>query len=209
MTERFAAPEFARRITCPAAARALNEKPKKPVCKRALLLAASALVLSGTLSLSSTAAAQADAAVDAPRHTIVHPGDNPSAVGSDTMFTGKVRQDPVVKADENSHYSVTYVTFEPGARTFWHTHPAGQRLLVVIGKGMVGMKDGRADVIRAGDFVWCPPNVLHFHAAMPDTAMTHIALTNVKDGKSVTWDNPLSHDEYRAIAEAALDPLKE
>ena len=141
-------------------------------------------------------------------HEIIHPGDRASAVGSSKIFTGQVRQDSVARADENSPYGVTYVTFEPGARTYWHSHPAGQRLLVVFGKGLVGTADGVTEVVRAGDFVWCPPNVVHWHGASPDTAMTHIAFTNVKNGKSVEWKNELTDQEYQRFASTAKDSLK-
>ena len=161
------------------------------------------VVLAASLLLSSSLAMAASSG-----HDIVHPGDVPSAVGSAEYFTGAVRQDRLANPDASSPYGLVYVTFEPGARTFWHTHPAGQRLLVVAGKGLVGTADGKADVVRAGDYVWCPPNVLHFHGAAPDTAMTHLAMTNVKDGKSVEWKGAVSDAAYADAAKNAEDPLK-
>lgn len=107
-------------------------------------------------------------------HVIEHAGDKPSVVGSAKIFTGKVRQDPIASADQYSHNGITVVTFEPGARTFWHSHPAGQRLLIVSGKGFVGTADDVTHVVRAGDYVWCPPEIEHWHGATPDTAMSHI-----------------------------------
>lgn len=142
-------------------------------------------------------------------HEILHAGDQASVKGSSSIFTGNVRQDPIARADENSHNSITVVTFEPGARTFWHTHPAGQRLLVVSGKGLVGTADGRTDVVRAGDYIWCPPAVKHWHGATPETAMSHIALTNVKDGKSVDWLEAVSDEQYREASSRAIDPMKD
>ena len=145
--------------------------------------------------LITFAAALAAEGAQAAGHTIQHAGDKPSVVGSATMFTGKVRQDSVARADEFSTSGITYVTFEPGARTLWHTHPAGQRLLIVSGKGLVGTADGRTDVVRAGDYVW-------------DTAMVHIALTNSKNGKTVHWQKPVTDEEYAELAAKAVDPIK-
>ena len=141
-------------------------------------------------------------------HEITHAGDTPSGVGAHTTFTGSVRHDSVSRPDENSHYSISYVTFEPGARTFWHTHPAGQRLLIVSGKGLVGTADGHVDVVRAGDNVWCPPNVKHWHGAAPDTAMVHMAITNVKNGKNVDWMEELSDSEYQRLSQSAIRSSK-
>ena len=141
-------------------------------------------------------------------HVISHAGDVPSAVGAHDTFTGRVRQDSIAKPDADSPYSVSIVTFEPGARTFWHTHPAGQRMLVVFGKGLIGTANGRVDVVRAGDNAWCPPGVKHWHGAAPDTAMAHLVITNVKDGRNVDWMEPLSDEAYRRYAEAATDALK-
>ncbi len=161
-----------------------------------------------SLCLIAFAASFAAGGAQAAGHVIQHAGDKPSVVGSSTMFTGKVRQDSVARADEFSTSGITYVTFEPGARTFWHTHPAGQRLLIVSGKGLVGTADGRTDVVRASDYVWCPPKISHWHGAAPDTAMVHIALTNSKNGKTVDWQKPVSDEEYAELAGKAIDPLK-
>ena len=101
-------------------------------------------------------------------------------------------------SNEAAPYSVSYVTFEPGARSFWHTHPAGQRLVVVSGSGLTGTWDGRVEEIKAGDVVWCPPDIKHWHGASPTTAMTHMALTGMKDGKNVTWMEEVSDQQYNA-----------
>lgn len=130
-------------------------------------------------------------------HTIIHAGDVPSRTGGHNTFTGQVRHDSIAKADENSPYTVSIVTFEPGARTFWHSHPAGQRMLVVSGKGLVGTDKGVIRVIRAGDNVWCPPGLKHWHGASPETAMAHLVLTNMKDGKNVIWMDEVSDSDYR------------
>ena len=84
----------------------------------------------------------------------------------------------------------------PGARTFWHTHPAGQRMLIVFGKGLIGDENGNVHVVRPGDNVWCPPGLKHWHGATPDTAMVHMAITNMKGGKNVTWMEEVSDKDY-------------
>lgn len=142
-------------------------------------------------------------------HEIRRAGDTPSAKGSDKWFVGNVRQDSIAKADQHNQNGITVVTFEPGARTFWHLHPAGQRLLVTFGKGLVGTADGKVDVVRPGDYVWCLPNVRHWHGATPETAMSHIALTNTpKGGSSTEWFEPLTDEEYARYAASAIDPMK-
>lgn len=165
--------------------------------------------LAAGFGLSGAALSAESAAEPVAGHTIRHAGDTPSAKGTDKWFVGAVRQDSIAKADEWSKNGITVVTFEPGARTFWHLHPTGQRLLVTFGKGLVGTADGRTDVVRAGDYVWCPPNVRHWHGATPETAMSHIALTNqLEKGPSTEWLEPLSDDEYLAAAAKAVDPMK-
>lgn len=153
--------------------------------------------LLASLFLASTCAVAAHAAEPSKdAQTITRAGSVPSGVGAHTTFTGNVRHDSLFKANEAAPYSVSYVTFEPGARTFWHTHPAGQRLVVVSGSGLTGTWDGKVEEIKPGDVVWCPPNVKHWHGASPTTAMTHMALTGMKDGKNVTWMEEVSDEQY-------------
>ena len=160
-------------------------------------------------AFTQTSFAAEPAAAPAAGHEIARSGAVPSAKGSDKWFVGNVRQDSIAKADQYSHNGITVVTFEPSARTFWHLHPMGQRLLVTFGKGLVGTADGKVDVVRPGDYVWCPPNVRHWHGAAPDTAMSHIALTNQPaKGSSTEWVEPLSDEEYARYAASAVDPLK-
>ncbi|MDO5531502.1 cupin domain-containing protein [Sutterella sp.] len=147
-----------------------------------------------TAALFSITALLAGSAFAA-EHVIEPAGTKPSVTGSSKIFTGTVRTDSVSRPDADSHYSATYVTFEPGARTFWHTHPAGQRLIVLQGRGRVGT-DTEVREIRPGDVVWCPAGVRHWHGASPETAMTHLALTNVKDGKNVEWLEAVSDADY-------------
>lgn len=148
-------------------------------------------------ALAATAGAVCIASAQTPQQqSIVHAGSQPSAQGPEQNFTGKVRVDPVFPATADMNYSASYVTFEPGARSAWHTHPAGQRLIVTSGVGRTGVWGGAVVEIKAGDAVWCPPGVKHWHGAAPGSAMTHLALTGNKDGKSVEWMEKVSDAQY-------------
>lgn len=113
-------------------------------------------------------------------------------------FTGRVRVDPLFKPDNDIRVSGAYVTFEPGARSAWHTHPAGQRLIVISGVGLTQQEGQPVQVIRAGDVVSCPAGVKHWHGATPGSAMTHLAITGVVDGKSVNWQELVTDEQYHA-----------
>ena len=130
-------------------------------------------------------------------------GSQPSARGPTEWFTGRVRVDPLFQAPAPARGLGASVTFEPGARTAWHTHPLGQTLIVTAGCGLVQSWGGPARVIRPGDVVWCPVGEKHWHGAAPGTAMTHIAIVEVLDGKSADWMEKLGDDEYQAAAVAA------
>ena len=95
-----------------------------------------------------------------------------------TNFSGRVRHESLLPPHDGSPYSVSSVTFEPGARTFWHSHPLGQNMIVTSGIGLTDTADGNVYIIKAGDTIWCPPNVKHWHGAMPNRAMTHMVVTN-------------------------------
>ncbi|TFZ05713.1 cupin domain-containing protein [Ramlibacter henchirensis] len=125
-------------------------------------------------------------------------GSQPSAAGRAEYFTGRVRVDPLWPADPGINASGAYVTFEPGARSAWHTHPAGQRLVVMSGVGLTQEQGKPVQVIRPGDVVWCPPNVKHWHGAAPGTAMTHLAVTGTLDGRNVTWMEKVGDEQYKA-----------
>ena len=114
-------------------------------------------------------------------------GFSPAVVGSATNFTGTVRIDAPFQASEPARISGATVTFEPGARTHWHTHPLGQTLFVTAGMGWVQLAGEEIQTIRPGDIVWIAPNEKHWHGATATTAMTHIALAEVCDGSVVTW----------------------
>lgn len=118
--------------------------------------------------------------------------------GAPDKFTGSVLVERVFKASAAAPYTAARVTFEPGARTNWHSHVAGQHLIVTWGVGLTGTEDGTVVEIRAGDEIWCPPNVRHWHGAAPHSAMTHVAVTGVIDGKNTTWMEPVTDEQYTA-----------
>ena len=125
-------------------------------------------------------------------------GSRPTIRAPQEYFTGTVWQDPVVAAPAPARVMATRVAFEPGARTAWHTHPLGQTLIVTSGLGRVQREGGPVEDIRPGDVVWFEPGEKHWHGASPETAMTHIALQEVKDGKVVDWLEHVSDAEYGA-----------
>jgi quercetin dioxygenase-like cupin family protein len=129
--------------------------------------------------------------------TITRAGSQPSTKGPAEYFIGNVRVDPLFPAKESAPYSGGMVTFEPGARSAWHTHPTGQHLIVTSGVGWTQEWGGPVVEIRAGDVVWCPPGVKHWHGATPTTAMTHLALTGAVNGKNVEWMEKVSDSQYR------------
>lgn len=129
---------------------------------------------------------------------ITRAGTQPSGRGPAEYFTGTVRIDPLATAPEPARVAAASVTFEPGARTAWHTHPLGQTLVVVAGCGRAAREGGPVEEIRPGDVVWFAPGEKHWHGATPTTAMTHIAIHERQDGASVTWLEPVSDADYGA-----------
>ena len=125
-------------------------------------------------------------------------GSQPSARGPEEYFTGSVRIDTPFQGSAPARVGGAIVTFEPGARTAWHTHPLGQTLIVTSGCGWVQSEGGPKVEIRPGDVVWCPPNERHWHGATTTTAMTHIAIAEALDGKAVEWMEKVSDEEYLA-----------
>jgi quercetin dioxygenase-like cupin family protein len=123
-------------------------------------------------------------------------GSQPSGKGPAGYFTGTVRIDPLFTAPEPARVAGAAVTFEPGARTAWHTHPLGQTLIVTAGLGRAQQEGGPVEEIRPGDVVWFPPNARHWHGASPTTAMTHIAIQERLDGKAVEWLEHVSDAQY-------------
>lgn len=124
-------------------------------------------------------------------------GSQASAKGPSDWFTGTVRVDPLIQAPDPALVQGANVTFEPGARTAWHTHPLGQTLIVTAGCGRVGKWGGPVEEIRPGDVVWIPPGEKHWHGAGPTTAMTHIAIQERKNGKVVEWMEKVSDEQYK------------
>lgn len=125
-------------------------------------------------------------------------GSRPSGKGPDEYFTGAVRVDPLVQADAPARVSGASVTFEPGARTAWHTHPLGQTLIVTAGCGWAQREGGPTEEIRPGDVVWFPPGEKHWHGAAATTAMTHIAIQEQLNGSPVDWMEKVSDQQYPA-----------
>ena len=150
-----------------------------------------AVVLS--LSLLPTVPVFAD---QAQTIVITRSGSRPSQAGPAANFTGSVRVTPLFEAKDSSRAAGASVSFEPGARSAWHTHPRGQILIVTAGVGRVQQSGGPVEEIREGDIVWTPPGVKHWHGASPETAMTHIAIQEHLDGKVVDWLEKVSDEQY-------------
>jgi quercetin dioxygenase-like cupin family protein len=129
---------------------------------------------------------------------ITRNGSQPSAKGPADWFTGTTRIDPLFAARESARAAAAAtVTFEPGARTAWHTHPLGQTLIVLSGLGWTQREGGQVQEIRPGDVVWFPPGLKHWHGATPTTAMSHIAIQEHQNGKVVDWLEKVSDEQYR------------
>jgi quercetin dioxygenase-like cupin family protein len=124
-------------------------------------------------------------------------GSQPSAKGPAEYFTGTVRQDPLNSPPEPARVAMTLVTFEPGARTAWHTHPLGQTLIVTAGCGRTQREGGPIEEIRPGDVVWIPPGEKHWHGAAPSTAMSHIAIQEKLNGSPVNWMEHVTDAQYQ------------
>lgn len=160
-----------------------------------------------SLSMAASAFAQTDL-------TIARSGSQPSRSGPDANFTGAVRVDPLFQPREPSRASGAYVTFQPGARSAWHTHPLGQILIVTAGVGRVQRWGGPIEEIRQGDVVWVPPGVKHWHGASPDSVLTHIGIQEHVGGKTVDWLEKVSDAQYgappagNASASAAAQPSR-
>jgi quercetin dioxygenase-like cupin family protein len=124
-------------------------------------------------------------------------GAEASRKGPTDWFTGTVRIDPLFQAPEPGRVSGAQVTFEPGARTAWHTHPLGQTLIIASGLGWVQREGGPVEEVRPGDVVWFPPGEKHWHGASALTAMTHIAIQEALNGKNVDWLEKVGDEHYR------------
>jgi quercetin dioxygenase-like cupin family protein len=125
-------------------------------------------------------------------------GSQPPGQGPDAWFTGTVRLDPLFQPAEPGRTGGAYVTFEPGTRTAWHTHPLGQTLIVTAGVGRVGRWEGPVEEVRPGDVVTFEAGEKHWHGAAPTTAMTHIAIQEYQDGQAAEWMEKVSDEQYLA-----------
>jgi quercetin dioxygenase-like cupin family protein len=150
-----------------------------------------ALTVPSLFLLASVASAQPDQAV-----VVTRAGSQPSGTGSADNFTDSVRVDSRFQRNAPARIGGGIVTFEPGARTAWHTHPLGQTLIVTAGVGLVQNWGGPIQEIRPGDVVWIPPGVKHWHGATATTGMTHIAIAEALDSKSVAWMEQVSDEQY-------------
>ena len=126
-------------------------------------------------------------------------GSKPTQKSSPDWFTGTVWQDPIVEAPEPARVRAVKVTFEPGARTAWHTHPLGQTLHLISGVGLIGLRDDHPKIINAGDTVWIPPNEDHWHGATPTNSMTHIAIQESMNGTVANWLEKVADPEYNSL----------
>lgn len=155
--------------------------------------------LSGVVACAAMVGGVAAAEDANPGATITRAGTQASMNGPEGFFTRLVRVDPLFPANDDINASGAYVTFEPSARSAWHTHPKGQYLVVTAGVGLTQEWGKPIQELRPGDVLWCPPGVKHWHGAMPNTAMTHLAITGTTaDGKNVEWMEKVSDEQYNA-----------
>lgn len=133
-------------------------------------------------------------------------GSQQSFQGPDKYFTGEVQVDMLFAGNDLAHYSGAYVTFQPGARTAWHYHPAGQHMIIVSGTGLTGTRDGKIIEFHEGETVWCPPDIDHWHGATRDHAMKHLVITGSKDGENVVWKEKVSDEIYLGQSHTKENP---
>jgi quercetin dioxygenase-like cupin family protein len=158
-----------------------------------ILLTAAAL----QAATAAVAAPPADSAASARAHQeIVLAGSQPSIAGPAENFTGRARIDPLWSPNKDINAAGAMVTFEPGARSAWHTHPYGQRLIVSSGVGLVQEWGKPVQMVRPGDAIWCPPGVKHWHGAAPKTAASYLTVTGTVDKKNVDWMEKVTDDQY-------------
>lgn len=160
------------------------------------LFAATSAHANQARAASGSGAPPAASSEDSQTISIARSGSQPSAKGPAEYFTGSVRVDYLFKPNDPSRVSGAFVTFEPGARTAWHTHPVGQTLIVTAGSGWVQQWGGQIQEIRQGDVVRIPPGLKHWHGATATTGMTHIAIQEQLDGKSAEWMEKVSDEQY-------------
>lgn len=157
-----------------------------------------ALMLSALCAASACAAGGQAADAANASQSVYRAAEHEIVSASDEHFTGAVHVQRVFPANAIAPYSGAYVTFEAGARSDWHSHPAGQHIIVTSGAALVGTRDGQVVRVGVGDTVWCPPGLDHWHGATPDAAVTHLVLTRVRDGQNVVWKEPVTDAQYRS-----------
>jgi quercetin dioxygenase-like cupin family protein len=165
------------------------------ITRRGVLIggcAAAVIYIRGSSAQTTGQSKEFNMDIDIKRH-----GSRPSQKGPEDWFTGTVRIDPLFQPQDPARTGAGQVTFEPGARTAWHTHPLGQTLIVTAGLGWVQREGGPVEEIRPGDVVWFPPGLKHWHGASPTTAMTHIAVHESLNGKNVDWMEKVNDEQYR------------
>jgi quercetin dioxygenase-like cupin family protein len=155
-------------------------------------LAAAGILPVGALAAPAISTRQGNGTMEIRRS-----GSQPSGKGAANNFTGAVRVDPLLQAPAPARVSCASVTFEPGARTAWHSHPLGQTLIVTSGQGWAQVWGGPIEEIRPGDVIWIPSGEKHWHGATPTTAVTHIAIVERLDGRSADWMEKVSDEQYR------------
>jgi quercetin dioxygenase-like cupin family protein len=160
------------------------------------LLAAASAHANQKRAASGSGAPQAASNGESQMINITRSGSQPSAKGSVEYFTGAVRIDSLFRGRNPARVGGGIVTFEPGARTAWHTHPLGQTLIVTAGAGLIQQWGGPVQEMKQGDVVWIPPDVKHWHGATATTAMTHIAIAEHLDGKTADWMEKVSDEQY-------------
>lgn len=155
-----------------------------------------ALLLAGSAAQGMAQTVPAPMAAGAMSQTVTRTGSLPSSKGATEYFTGEVRVDPLFAPSDVTPYAGAYVTFAAGARSAWHTHPTGQRLIITAGTGWTQVWGGKLIELHVGDVVWCPPGVKHWHGALANSSMTHLALTGTVNGKNVDWMEKITDSEY-------------
>ena len=131
---------------------------------------------------------------------IFRAGSKPTKKSSSDWFTGTVWQDPIIEAPEPARVRALKVSFEPGARTAWHTHPLGQTLYLISGNGLVGLRNEQPKIVNAGDTVWIPPNEEHWHGATSTNSMSHIAVQEAMNGTVATWLEKVTDEDYYKLS---------
>lgn len=171
-------------------------KSRKPIVRTMLL------------AVTSSFGESPSAAEPPPAGQVLYPaGSQQSFKGPEEFFTGEVKVEMLFPGNDTAHYSGAYVTFQPGARTAWHLHPAGQHMIVTNGTALTGTRDGKVNEFHEGETVWCPSNVDHWHGATPHASMTHLVITGSKDGENVVWKEKVRDKEYDAAVKQTVKAM--